>query len=214
MTRGVLYLVWGQIDELLNRSIESVERVHPELPIQVCRLHDEATLLDKAEMYDLSPFDETLFLDADTVVLSRLDHGFHQAKKHDLACCICECPWGNRYPSITGDLVEYNTGVLFFQRSQKCKQLFDTWKRIAAEVDSSIEWTSRDGNHRMPLNDQASFAIACYENNFNPFVLPLNWNLRPKWHKTWFGSVRIWHDYEDAPQRCSDRKPMEFFRID
>jgi hypothetical protein len=35
---------------------------------------------------------------------------------------------------------------------------------------------------------------------FNPFVLPLNWNLRPKWQRSFFGPVRIWHDVS-APSK-------------
>ena len=75
--RGVLYLVWGQFDQsLLDRAIASVREFRPELPVEIARLGDDATLLDKAGMLDLTPFDETVFLDADTVVLGDLGFGF------------------------------------------------------------------------------------------------------------------------------------------
>ncbi len=48
------------------------------------------TLNQKATMFDLSPFDETLFLDLDTVVLGRLDFGFQKAQQFGLAIAICE----------------------------------------------------------------------------------------------------------------------------
>jgi hypothetical protein len=65
-------------------------------------------------MMELSPFEETLYLDADTVVLDRLDFGFEQAARFGVACCICECPWARRYRGLPNDDgVEYSTGVLF-----------------------------------------------------------------------------------------------------
>jgi hypothetical protein len=83
MTRGVLYITWpgeGRMPAMLARSRESLAKVHPELPVHVAELPDGSTLLDKARMYDLSPFDQTLFLDADTVVMGNLDYGFEKAE--------------------------------------------------------------------------------------------------------------------------------------
>ena len=78
--RGVLYIVWGSAAEgPLERSLDSLKSHHPELPVHVARLGDGACLLDKARMGDLSPYKETLYLDADTVVLGNLDFGFAKA---------------------------------------------------------------------------------------------------------------------------------------
>src|SRR3974390_71747 len=119
--RGVIYMVWGggeKVERALDRSRRSLAAVHPELPTEIMRVDAKDPvegLLQKASMFDKSPFGETLFLDADTIVLDRLDFGFRQAQRIGLACCICENPWARRYPSIEErDLVEYNTGVLFF----------------------------------------------------------------------------------------------------
>ncbi len=195
--RGILYIIWGEKpDKVLGRSLDSVRRHHGELPVHVARLPETATLLDKAKMFDLTPFEETLFLDTDTVVLGRLDFGFDQAVRHGLACAICECPWARRYTGICGDLVEYNTGVLFFTAA--ARPVFDLWKELAPAVDSSIPIFVGDRLARMPLNDQAGFALAVERSGFQPFVLPLNWNFRPKWHKSFFGPVKIWHDYGEV----------------
>ena len=61
--RGILYLHWGDDYAALNRSLNSLTAQHPELPVHVARLPASATLLDKAKMFDLSPFEETCFLD-------------------------------------------------------------------------------------------------------------------------------------------------------
>ena len=78
---------------------------------------DPASLNKKVAMLDLSPFDETLFLDIDTVVMGDLNFGFEKAKKFGMAIAICEAPWGKRYQKIfSGDEIEYNTGVIFFTK--------------------------------------------------------------------------------------------------
>ena len=203
-SRGVLYLVWGQFDRaLLDRAIASVREFHPDLPVEIARLGDDATLLDKAGMLDLTPFDETVFLDADTVVLGDLGFGFDKASRQGLACSICECPWARRYGGIDGDIVEYNTGVLFFTKD--AKPVFDAWKARVRDIDSSIVFRRGNSLARMPLNDQAGFAMAIEETGFNLFVLPYNWNFRPKWHKSWYGPLKIWHDYEPVPEPIRQR---------
>jgi hypothetical protein len=197
--RGAIWVVWGTFDKrVLERSQASLAKIHPDLARHVIELPAGSTLLDKARMLDLSPFEETLFLDADTVVLDDLSFGFEQAQRFGLACSICECPWARRYGGITGDMVEYNTGVLFF--TSAAKPVIDAWQARNADTDSSIVFHGPDGLSRMPLNDQAGFARAVDETGFRPFILPYNWNFRPKWHKSWFGPLKIWHDYSDVPE--------------
>jgi hypothetical protein len=198
MTRGAIYVYWGsKFEAELQRSIDSLKRYHPELPIEVFKLPDNSTLLDKAAMMDKTPFESTVFLDTDTVVLGRLDFGFEKAEKFGLACCICECPWARRYGGLSGDTIEYNTGVLFF--TKQSKPVFDGWKANAGTVDSSIRMNLRGSIGVMPHNDQAGFAKAVEDTGYNPFVLPLNWNMRPMWHKTYFGPIKIWHDHSEVP---------------
>ena len=197
--RGVLYVVWGEYNEtVLERSRQSLARVHPGLPVEIAELPAGSTLLDKARMMELSPFDETLFLDADTVVLDDLTFGFEQARRFALACSICECPWARRYGGLSGDMIEYNTGVLFF--TNEAKPVFDAWRACVIEIDSSIVFHNGEELARMSLNDQAGFAKAIDDTGVRPFVLPYNWNFRPKWHKSWFGPLKIWHDYSDVPE--------------
>jgi hypothetical protein len=198
--RGILYVKWGPNNSILDRSLASVRAVHPELPIHVHELPNNSTLLDKANLFSFSPFEETLFLDVDTVVLDRLDFGFEMAVKHALACCICEHPWARRYGGFKnmGDIVEYNTGVQFFTRA--AKPYFDGWLKYARTVDSSITFYKTPGNlATMPYNDQAGFSLAVNEAATPPFILPFNWNFRPSWHFAWWGPIKVWHDYNPPP---------------
>lgn len=205
MTRGVLYLHWQGVRphaaSALERSIASVKEFHPELPIHVKELPAGSNMLDKADMVEHSPFDETLYLDTDTVVLGRLDHGFEKAAQHGVACSICECPWARRVVSMRemGDVVEFNCGVLFWSR--KGEPLMRRYQQLTHEMDTTILfWHEQVGLAQLNDNDQAGFAMAVEQLGFNPWVLPLNWNFRPKWHRACYGPIKIWHDYAPVPE--------------
>ena len=92
MTRGCLYISFDgdqRVYPALERSIGSLREHHPDM--EVCeQVFAPGSLLDKCKMMVLSPFDTTLFLDADTVVLGPLDYIFDKAEQHGLACAICE----------------------------------------------------------------------------------------------------------------------------
>lgn len=197
--RGVLYLYWGENGGApLVRSIKSLQEIHPELPYLAVQLPGTSTLLDKAAMFRHSPFEETLYLDTDTMVMDRLDFGFEMAVRHSLACCICECPWAKRYTGLAnrGDMLEFNSGVIFFTR--RAARVFDVWEQESRSLDSSIFMDDgKGGIGRMPCNDQAGFSVAISKFSTPPFVLPLNWNFRPAWHRSWWGPLKVWHDYSD-----------------
>lgn len=198
-SRGALYFVWGNLHPLLERSVASFKKWHPDLPIHVHELQAESTYLDKTVMYDVSPFDTTVFLDCDTVVLGDLTLGFEQAERFGVACCINEVPWVRRYAGLEGDGTEYNTGVLFFDKILAEKPL-RAWPRYAREVDSSCVFNHMDGGQRVqPCNDQASLSVAFQQTGFNPCVLPLNYNFRPSYHRCLAPPVKVWHDYKDPP---------------
>ena len=204
--RGVLYVVWnrgksGKHDAALERSIRSLHALHPELGIHIHDLPATATLLDKAGMYQWSPFEETLYLDIDTVVMDRLDYGFERAAKHHVALAIAPAPYARRYfRMISGDVIEYNTGVIFWKKSPESGRLFGEWERLARTEDSAHQvWVDAFQVATLPSNDQASFAKAVDSLNFVPFVLPPNWNFRPAFARMFCGPIKVWHDYADIP---------------
>ncbi len=203
MTRGALYVVWkavppkAGIERYLERAVESFRAHHPELPVHVAWLPPGSTLHDKAGMFDHTPFDTTVFLDADTVVLGRLDHGFEMAERFGLACCHCVNPWLRRYRGVTGDAIEYNTGVLFFTAA--ARPIFDAWRQAAPLLDSSAVFV-RDGRVGVsPRDDQLSFSQIMQLQPRPPFILPHNWNFTPPHHHSFFGPLKVWHNYIDVP---------------
>jgi hypothetical protein len=197
MKRGVLYIVWGdRVETALQRSMASLKAVHPELPVHVERLAS-GSLREKTRMGALTPFESTLYLDADTVVLGNLNHAFDKAEQFGLACSICEAPWLRRYGAGEGDGVEYNTGVLFF--TNKARAVFESWRALA-DTPSQSRWTTCDNMPRgLAYDDQASFGRAAQVTRFNPFVLPINYNLRPQFHRSFFLPIKLWHSYSEVP---------------
>jgi hypothetical protein len=197
--RGILYNIWGESCEVqLQRSIQSVRRHYPEIPIHVARGDAQVGLLQKSRMGSLSPFQSTLYLDVDTIVLGNLDYAFERAEQFGLACAICECSWLRRYGAEQQDRTEYNTGVIFF--TSTAREVFSTWERMAPTTPSKSLWLTTTGEpHGLQYDDQASFAQAIMATRWNPFVLSLNWNFRPVFQPRIFAPVKIWHDYRDPP---------------
>ncbi len=212
MSRGILYMVWGEgYADSLRRSIASVKHWHPELEYHIAEMPAGSNLLCKSQMFDLTPFTETLFLDADTTVLGNLDYGFLKARQHGISLCINANPWNRRYESLPQhrDEVEYSSGVVFFDKSwsievphqfyRSTKMVFDQW-RATDQAGTSCRYFDGETVKVQQHNDQATLTLAMQAMGFNPFVLPLNWNLYPKWQKHFWGPVKIWHGYDDIPQ--------------
>lgn len=200
--RGIVYVVWGsaaKVRTALLRSIASIEPTNPGLPYHVVELGPSidpvAGLLEKYRAFEASPFQETLLLDCDTYILGSLAFGFQRAAQHGLACCINECPWLRRYGSQYGDMIEYNTGVVFFTR--KAARAFRHWGELARTLPSRIRFLHEGAVREMSHNDQLSFALALEKAGLNPYALPMNWNYRPLWHGTHFGPIKVWHDYSE-----------------
>jgi hypothetical protein len=202
--RGLLWIVWGNnagVERALVRSQASASRWHPDLPQKVCRMPEGSDLRCKSQMYNLAVWETTLYLDADTVVMGKLDRAFDMAERHGMALCINPCPWARRYTSLShlGDMTEYDTGLIAFsKRHAAVRTVFAQWMG-GHDLDSTSYFQSGTGLARMPVNDQCAFAAAVSHTGFNPHVLPVNYNCHPKWTPLVFGPVRVWHDYNDPP---------------
>jgi hypothetical protein len=203
--RGVVYIFWGEKGEQwAQRSIQSLHVHHPQLPVHCHRIAASnppgRELREKSRLKSITPFETTLFLDADTVVLGNLDYAFEQAERWGLACTINECPWMRRYGQQgEEDITEYNTGVIAF--TSAAAEVFDAWEKLADITPSKSFWIETDNSpHGMEYEDQAGFSRAIRQCNFNPFVLPVNFNFRPDFFPKGFCPLKIWHDYRLPPR--------------
>lgn len=200
--RGIVYVCWGNaVENELQQSITSAERLG--LPVHVIRLDANCYHAAKTCMYDRSPFETTLFLDTDTVVLDEMSYGFELAEQHALAIGLEPACYADRWPINDRQIVEYNTGVIFFRKCETLRNLFYKWEQNAALY---------------PYSDQSSFAKTVVECGFNPAVLPPNYNYRGfgMGPTPFFGPIKLWHSREEVPDNVYEwnrRRPYRFGEI-
>jgi len=179
MNRGAIYLASGE--KFLQEARASAASL-AQFGVEHTLIENDGLAVDaygdKALMYRETPYESTVFLDTDTVVLGDLSFGFEMAEKHGIAISIAPACYAGRWDTDLGDAVEYNTGVVFFRKSPEVQSVFDFWVSIA-------------DTHR---NDQATFAQAIIKTGFNPFVLPRNWNYRGGIdYPQVYGPIKVWH---------------------
>lgn len=156
-------------------------------------------LLRKAEMMRFLPdgYDSFLFLDSDTVVVEDISLGFEKAERFDIA--VAPAPhysldsfWGfegiMRAEGVrcSGQL-QYNTGVIFFQKSPAVAAVFNCWEELAARHGAEFG------------NDQPFFTLAMELLDFNPYTLSISYNYRA-FGDAISGLLRIWHSHGEMPE--------------
>lgn len=197
-SRGVIYMVWGGKAALAAMtSIETLRKVCPEMPVMVLGDHDTAPLenlqvelmhldLDpfrgahflagrvKPLLYGLSPWDLTLYVDADTKFRQAPDAGWALLKQWDflvaetgnrsLADQLCgpgEAEYSREMFGVR-DLLYHNSGMLFWKRNKRVERLFELW---------SEEWTRFVG-----WDEQMALLRALARSEAIFLTLPFSWN--------------------------------------
>jgi hypothetical protein len=200
-SRGVVYAAFGSpyLDEC-SVSVESLVRASPSLPY--CTFTDEprswearkwkreqVILLDrgnlgggawshltgsKIEAIARSPFEQTLFLDTDTVVLGDVDPLFGLLERFDVGASYCT-PWYGQtttksleISSVPLVFPEYNTGVILLNMAnQRTVDFVEMWREIFIK-DSTDELTRS--------SDQQAFRIALWKSTVRIVTLRRNFN--------------------------------------
>jgi hypothetical protein len=122
---------------------------------------------NRAYFYELSPYDETVILDADMIFLDDVSHWWSMFEKHDLLIT-------NKVKTYKGTWVEYNpyrkafkhndlinlfSAFCYFKKSDKVKEFFELTKSIISNWEYfSLMYTPND-RQAWPSLDLA-FAIA------------------------------------------------------
>ena len=188
---------WGnrpEDEERLARSIASCNKFG--YPTHVVECDPKSSLLVKSTMYELTPFDHTIFLDIDTVVLYPLDFIWQLIERgfvtvaYDMGSAI------QRWDPRLVDWPEFNTGVIGFPKNESAKKLFDAWYQLCLK------------SQEVCLNDQPIFTLAALQVGIWPFVLDQRYNFRrysyPR-EETVNGPIKIWHNTFPMP----DKMPKE-----
>lgn len=177
---GVLYLVDQNPHflRMLDVSLQSLRRFHPDWPVEITRLdslpvpawkrlyrrlsvwkldkrrargfHDTRIIGRKAQAMVATPFRHTLFLDADTVVMRPLDELRRRAQAADVM--VTPLDWKS-YAGVEDwqprSFPYLNSGVVFFSR-----RFADKYRPYVERLVSRVE--------SLPTMDQYIFSLACH----------------------------------------------------
>lgn len=189
MNRGVLYIVFGnEFIQEMKFSAESVKKYNPNLPITVfsdrnieCEFIDDVQIMEvrhmrpKIDYINMAPYDQTLFLDTDTIVNHSLNDLFGILDKYDIALAHDLARKRKKffhtipeYGEIPYSFSEVNTGVMAFNKNEKVQKLFSAWRENFYKYYNVVPW------------DQPSFRISLWASDVRLYVLPVEYNIRSK----------------------------------
>ncbi|WP_417722442.1 putative nucleotide-diphospho-sugar transferase [Salipiger sp.] len=197
-TRGVVYVAWGRDHvDVARRSAASVARTNPGFGTAIwCKEGDDVSGFDRAfhipeglkrpkvNVLGNSPFDETLFLDNDTIVRADLGTMFDLLKKYEM-CGAQVVLWHRprHQKKIALDLPEtfpeINTGVLLYRKTPGVLAFFRDWAETFAASGMGI--------------DQPSFREVLWRSGIAFHVLPQQFNKR-----VFEASELLWSDQPKA----------------
>lgn len=221
MEKGILYLAFGQkYRNLVHRSASRVAEFG-DWPICVITnendfpdesLYDEIKVRDpdadwqntefgediKSTYFPESPYDKTLFLDADTYVVdgSAIEELFEPLEQYDVVATHDTARTGEQgfgfiddgppdFPTPTEESPDsfpwLNIGVISFRKSDELSRFFEEWNERFHEQNEIIKG----------VNDQSSFADVLYESDLTHAVLPPEYNHHVPYPHVHVGPVKI-----------------------
>lgn len=208
---GIFYVAAGQkyVDEACI-SAKSIKKINNSLKISIaCNLKpkesdlfDQIIMVDEAVtcrnegllfkskyLYDLSPYQKTLFVDTDTFFINDIESGFAILDYFDISMTLD--PPDSYYPTLPSGNKVYckpvNTGVIFFQKNQKNDLFFHKWYQIYLAKLTE--------NPRLKESDQTSCTEALMYSQSRFYPLPHEWNTRFCFINTLQEPVKILHAY-------------------
>jgi len=209
MSNGALYIITKDpryVDMLLT-SAASLKKVMPELPITVFSefpvqspfidkvvqvKSTEDGFYDKTKLIRESPYERTLFMDADTYVVEPIPELFSLLDRFDCAATheeYCSTDWFNRYTrnDIPSSFPEFNTGILMIKRSARMERMLQDWEDL-----NKIYLQEKPG---LELNDQPFFRVAIYQNDVRMATLTREYNCKFRGQGYLNGPVKVLHGH-------------------
>jgi len=211
---GVVYVAYGEpARSSVLRSVASLRQYQPDLPVAVvadrpldgldCIMREDdhvGARYAKLAVADLTPFERTCYLDADTTVVHSLEEGFRLLDAFDLALAMdgkhtvhyvahmtSRAPFGREEVAATVKAVGtsmitlHNCGLMFFKKCARVRGLYRVWQE---------EW------ERFGKRDQLAFVRALHRCPVRMVTLPHCWNTgyAPK-------AERVLHHWGDARRK-------------
>lgn len=185
-----IHLVWGgnSLNHLTPQKMELFDEVQ-ECPHEMYHRKDgkEVFVKAKTHIYDLSKFDETIFLDVDVIMLSRktLEQAFDDLHNYDFTMeCrgrtnigknefVDDYLWANAhdikkaYEFKDGFLYGLHSEFIYFKKCEKVARYFETVKEVFAHPKVKMKHIF-DGD----IPDEFAFAVAMIKHRMYPHECP------------------------------------------
>lgn len=182
-SRGVIFAATGEpYLETARRSAKSIRKYNPDLSITLFSDLDdtsgafdqtiiltEAHVRSKVDAICSSPYDQTLYLDCDTIVRSDLGHMFELLTRFDIAISNVvmwenashRLTWKTPVPDI---FAEPNTGVVLYRKNEKMERFLQDWRAAFYDFDH--------------FNDQVTMREMLWTSDVHYYVLQQQYNKR------------------------------------
>ena len=133
-----------------------------------------------------APFDQVVFLDTDTYVVSDISETFAILSNFDIAALqALQRGWHYPAPEVPKVFCEYNTGVLVFNNNEKVKSFFKEWR--ACHEKLLREKIS------IKNNDQPAFRITLFQSDLRVASLPSEYHFRGNIPNCLMGDAKLIH---------------------
>lgn len=211
MKIGAIYIITqdSRYTAMLLNSAARLKRVMPDLPItvfsqfplespdfeSVIRVEgSEDGFYDKTLFFQRTPYERTLFVDADIYVAEPVPELFTILDQFDGAATHEEylsTDWWNHYPrpDIPPNFPEFNTGILAYKRSSRMDRVLQDWSQLYRSF--------LDNYPGQKINDQPFFRAAVYGNEARIATLTREYNCKFRGQGYLKGSVKIFHGNVD-----------------
>jgi hypothetical protein len=206
MSKGVLYIATDE--SYVDEAVTSAEKLKDINQIPVSLIATEGAISGRSinsvdniikidDCYDnvdvkpytmhLSPYEKTLYLDCDAVVIDDVTPAFELLERYDIAAVHNEYKIPVTLPDVPSAFPEYNTGVIAFRWNERIREFFSHWKD---STENQIQRGRPNSDFIFPLKgesleeatrfgrsyDQPTFREAIYESDVVHATLPSEYN--------------------------------------
>ena len=212
MSNGAIYIVTQdpRYVDLLRISAERLKTVMPDLPItvfsqfpvngscfdKVIRVEGSSDgFYDKTKLIRDSPYERTIFVDADIYVAEAFPELFPLLDRFDCAATheeYLDTDWFHNYPrpDIPASFPEFNTGIFLYKSSASVDRLLVKWGELYQQFIEE--------NPKVAINDQPFFRVAAYESDVRIATLTREYNCKFRGQGYLNGPVKILHGHVDV----------------
>ncbi len=138
-----------------------------------------------------SPFERTIFLDSDTLIVDEIAHVLHVLERYEVAVAHSPGYRGLDDPDVPSAFYEFNTGVIAWRSSTRTRAFLESWLQtyLAWQDDRPFPRAGTTGREA----DQPAFRHCAWRSGLRVICLGAEYNLRVNHPATVVERVRVIH---------------------